>query len=65
MDDERDKMLKDSRRFGLFLSNTSTTKDYNLSELSLVMPPFCSVRKKVMIIRNTPLVFTIWNKGAR
>lgn len=65
MDDERDKMLKDSRRFGLFLSNTSTTKDYNLSELSLVMPPFCSVRKKSHDYSEYPISFYYMEQGCK
>lgn len=56
-DDESDVMLKDSRRFGLLLSEDSKYHSYLLSELSLVMPPFCTVRKKSHDYSEYPISF--------
>ena len=62
IDDEMDKMLKDSRRFGLLMPN-SFIKVCELSDLSLLMPPFCSVRRKSHDFSEYPISFYYMNLG--
>ncbi len=65
LDDASAFMLKDSRRFGLLLSDDSKCATYQLSELSLMMPPFCTVRKKSHDYSEYPISFYYMEKGLR
>lgn len=65
LDDDIAFMLKDSRRFGLLLLEDSKSVTYHLSELSLAMPPFCTVRKKSHDYSEYPISFYYMEEGLK
>lgn len=56
IDDDKDSKIMDSRRFGMILQEGGKTC-YNLSELSLLLHPFCSVRKRSHNYAEYPISF--------
>lgn len=62
LDSDKLAKLKDSRRFGLIVPK-ECEPEYRLSDLSLVTPPYCSVRKKNSNYSEYPISFFYMNNN--